>query len=204
MPAPPYCSGKITPRKPISASLGMISEGNVEASSHSITCGAISPSANSRTVRRRCCCSSVSEKSTIRLYHGRAGAEGDGATDEHRSTLITEVETEANGRRTGKHFRRASAAADRAPTKLVADGTRTAKHLRQARYVVRLRAQMVGKLPRMCAGRSMLRPYQTGSGSETCKRALAQITTRGWRRRSGGLRRGGLGRRGRGSGAANR
>src|SRR6185437_9406168 len=76
MPAPPYFSGKMTPRKPISASLGIISEGNWEASSHSITCGAISASANSRTVRRRCCCSSVRENSTIRLYHGALGGAG--------------------------------------------------------------------------------------------------------------------------------
>src|SRR5208282_945218 len=54
----------MTPRKPMSASLGMISDGKCETSSHSITCGAISPSANSRTVRRSCCCSSVRENST--------------------------------------------------------------------------------------------------------------------------------------------
>ena len=54
----------MTPSKPSLASLGMISGGKCEASSHSITCGAISASANSRTVRRSCCCSSVSEKST--------------------------------------------------------------------------------------------------------------------------------------------
>src|SRR5262249_23469803 len=55
------------PSRPISASLGMISVGKCEASSHSITCGAISPSANSRTLRRNCCCSSVNVKSTIPL-----------------------------------------------------------------------------------------------------------------------------------------
>src|SRR5579863_2515069 len=76
MPAPPYFSGKITPRKPISASLGITSEGNCEASSHSITCGAISASANSRTARRRCCCSSVNENSTTYLYHGVMGGAG--------------------------------------------------------------------------------------------------------------------------------
>src|SRR6266478_824740 len=63
-PAPPNCSGKITPSSPISPSFGIISTGKCEASSHSITCGAISPSANSRTLRRNCCCSSVNEKST--------------------------------------------------------------------------------------------------------------------------------------------
>src|SRR3989454_9595997 len=75
----------MTPSRPISPSLGMISEGKWDASSHSITCGAISVSANSRTVRRSCCCSSVREKSNatsgeadyspsnINLYHSRAG-----------------------------------------------------------------------------------------------------------------------------------
>src|SRR6266853_6795716 len=59
-----YSSGKITPSKPISASFGINSDGKREASSHSITWGPISESANSRTLRRRCCCSSVKEKST--------------------------------------------------------------------------------------------------------------------------------------------
>src|SRR5450432_4356290 len=43
----------------------MISDGKCEASSHSITCGAISPSANSRTLRCSCFCSSVNVKSTM-------------------------------------------------------------------------------------------------------------------------------------------
>src|SRR5438309_2279909 len=42
----------------------MISSGKWEASSHSITCGVISPSANSRTLLRSCCCSSVNANST--------------------------------------------------------------------------------------------------------------------------------------------
>src|SRR5882757_5382185 len=57
----------MTPSRPISASLGMISIGNFEASSHSITWGAISPSANSRMLRRSWFCSSVKEKSTLAL-----------------------------------------------------------------------------------------------------------------------------------------
>src|SRR5260370_25262341 len=86
-PPPPYCSGKITPRNPISPSIGISSDGNWDASSHSITCGAISVSANPRTLRRSCCCSSVKEKSTQapwtrmtpnaqshRLYHSVTGA----------------------------------------------------------------------------------------------------------------------------------
>src|SRR5262249_24077676 len=55
------------PSRPISASLGMISSGKCEASSHSITCGRISPSANSRIDLRSCCCSEVNEKSKIQL-----------------------------------------------------------------------------------------------------------------------------------------
>src|SRR6195256_6665675 len=54
----------MTPSNPISPSFGINSDGKREASSHSITWGAISDSANSRTLRRRCCCSSVKEKST--------------------------------------------------------------------------------------------------------------------------------------------
>src|SRR6202030_3234665 len=68
IPAPPYFSGKMTPRNPISASLGIISDGNLETSSHSITWGRISASANSRTLRRSCCCSSVSENSKKPRY----------------------------------------------------------------------------------------------------------------------------------------
>src|SRR5712692_5992398 len=85
----------MTPSRPISARWGIISEGKCEASSHSITWGAISVSANSRTVRRSCCCSSVREKSTgaraqlpsqaalarvvrrqarVHLYHARCSA----------------------------------------------------------------------------------------------------------------------------------
>src|SRR5258708_3668327 len=45
----------------------MISIGKCEASSHSITWGVIAPSANSRMLRRSCCCSSVNEKSTMIL-----------------------------------------------------------------------------------------------------------------------------------------
>src|SRR5580692_684183 len=59
----------MTPRRPISASFGMISIGNFEASSHSMTCGAISPSANSRMLRRSWFCSSVKEKSTVALAY---------------------------------------------------------------------------------------------------------------------------------------
>src|SRR5271157_2251523 len=68
-PAPPYSSGKITPSSPISASFGRISSGKCDASSHSITCGAISPSANSRTLFRKCFCSSLNVKSTPASPH---------------------------------------------------------------------------------------------------------------------------------------
>src|SRR6186997_2319308 len=46
----------------------MTSRGNVWASSHSITCGAISASANSRTALRNWSCSVVYSKSTLLLY----------------------------------------------------------------------------------------------------------------------------------------
>src|ERR1700680_3929820 len=52
------------PSRPSSASLGISSAGKREASSHSMTWGAISDCAKSRTVRWSCCCSSVREKST--------------------------------------------------------------------------------------------------------------------------------------------
>src|ERR1700722_18415274 len=57
----------MTPSNPISASLGIVSIGNFDASSHSMTCGSISPSANSRMLRRSWFCSSVKEKSTLAL-----------------------------------------------------------------------------------------------------------------------------------------
>ena len=63
-----YAAGSFNP---ISASFGIISEGNLDTSSHSITWGRISSSANSRTVRRNCFCSSVSENSKIPRYKFR-------------------------------------------------------------------------------------------------------------------------------------
>ena len=62
MPAPPYASGNCTPIKPSSAIFGSSSSGKCCALSHSITCGRISLSANSRTLRRSSSCSSVSRK----------------------------------------------------------------------------------------------------------------------------------------------
>src|ERR1043166_909361 len=53
----------MTPMKPCSASFGRSSTGKCCDSSHSRTCGAISPSANSRTLILICCCSSLSSKS---------------------------------------------------------------------------------------------------------------------------------------------
>src|SRR5574341_652556 len=64
-PAPPYSSGKITPIKPSSASFGFSSMGKCCVSSHSLTCGAISLSANSRTLIFICCCSSLSSNSIV-------------------------------------------------------------------------------------------------------------------------------------------
>src|SRR5580700_9573013 len=77
----------MTPSKPISAICGMISEGKVEASSHSITCGAISPSANSRTVLRSCCCSLVRENSTT--PHRKTRASGAALHLYHSDSLPT-------------------------------------------------------------------------------------------------------------------
>src|SRR6185503_19325289 len=65
MPAPPYSSGKRTPVKPSAASFGCSSIGKCCASSHSNTCGAISASANSRTLCLTCCCSSVNSNSML-------------------------------------------------------------------------------------------------------------------------------------------
>src|SRR5437660_5213887 len=61
-PAPPYSSGNKTPVNPSSPSFGSSSIGKCCASSHSITYGAISASANSRTLIFICNCSSVSSK----------------------------------------------------------------------------------------------------------------------------------------------
>src|SRR5579862_3817004 len=65
MPAPPYSCGKTTPSKPILPSSLMVASGNSPASSHSMTCGLISRSANSRTLFFSCSCSSFSRKSTV-------------------------------------------------------------------------------------------------------------------------------------------
>ena len=71
MPAPPNSSANWMPVSPRPASFGSRSMGKCCASSHAITCGRISASANSRTVRRRSCCSSVGRKSTNRMYQGQ-------------------------------------------------------------------------------------------------------------------------------------
>src|SRR3954451_3035404 len=63
MPAPPYRSGNWIPISPSAASFGSRSIGKCWASSHSMTCGPISVSANWRTVRRSSVCSSVARKS---------------------------------------------------------------------------------------------------------------------------------------------
>src|SRR5688572_14063322 len=75
MPAPPYSSGNWIPISPSAASFGSKSTGNACRSSHSITCGRISASANSRTVRRSSSWSSLKRKSI-----GRNVARGQGAS----------------------------------------------------------------------------------------------------------------------------
>src|SRR5580698_706972 len=69
MPAPPSSSGKITPISPISPSFFTTACGNSLFSSHSLTCGATSRSANARTSRLNCSCSSVSPKCTLPSAH---------------------------------------------------------------------------------------------------------------------------------------
>src|ERR1019366_4149706 len=79
-PSPPYSSGTRTPIIPSSASLRIASRGKVWASSHSMTCGAISASANSRTIRRIASCSSESEKAIPeRVRREEVGASRAGA-----------------------------------------------------------------------------------------------------------------------------
>src|SRR5262247_51105 len=69
IPAPPYSSGKSTPINPSSPIFVKSSRGRRWPSSHSITCGLISASANSRTERLTCCCSSVkSNPIGIRIF----------------------------------------------------------------------------------------------------------------------------------------
>src|ERR1035441_454526 len=64
MPEPPYSTGKIVPSSPSLPSSFTVSSGNSLASSHFMTLGAISRSANSRTIFFNCSCSSESWKST--------------------------------------------------------------------------------------------------------------------------------------------
>src|ERR1700692_456468 len=67
MPAPPYSGGKMMPSSPSLPSSLIVARGNSLASSHFITFGATSRSANSRTVFLRCSCSSFNWKSTCLL-----------------------------------------------------------------------------------------------------------------------------------------
>src|SRR5664279_563586 len=64
MPEPPYSAGNIVPSRPSFPSSLTVSSGNSLASSHFMTLGAISRSANSRTIFFNCSCSSESWKST--------------------------------------------------------------------------------------------------------------------------------------------
>src|SRR5438045_8389973 len=61
----------MAPITPILPSSFIVASGNCEASSHSITCGAISRSENSRMDFRSCNCSSLSWKSKRRLLRVR-------------------------------------------------------------------------------------------------------------------------------------
>src|SRR5262245_204811 len=70
MAAPPYASGNWIPMRPSSANFERSSGGKLCASSHALTFGRSSASANSRTLRRRSSCSSLSLTSMlIGSYH---------------------------------------------------------------------------------------------------------------------------------------
>src|SRR5215471_3641382 len=68
MPEPPYSEGKTIPSRPSLPNSLMTASGNSLASSHFMTLGAISRSANSRTIFFSCSCSSESWKSKARLH----------------------------------------------------------------------------------------------------------------------------------------
>src|SRR5438477_4511984 len=63
IPAPPSSAGKMIPIRPSLPNSLTVASGYSPASSHFMTCGAISRAAKSRTLRRKCCCSSLSWKS---------------------------------------------------------------------------------------------------------------------------------------------
>src|SRR6266851_3374504 len=65
MPAPPYSGGKTIPSRPSWPSSLTVASGKTPASSHFMTLGAISRSANSRTLFFSCSCSSLSWKSKM-------------------------------------------------------------------------------------------------------------------------------------------
>src|SRR6266700_6123258 len=64
IPAPPSSAGNTTPSRPSLPSSLTVASGKSPASSHLRTCGAISRSANWRTLFLSCSCSSLSWKST--------------------------------------------------------------------------------------------------------------------------------------------
>src|SRR6266436_4544089 len=71
-------------------SLRMVSRGKVCASSHSMTCGRISASANSRTDLRSCTCSGVYSKSTSDDFFG-------GSVPMHGAALAVAIHRHAAG-----------------------------------------------------------------------------------------------------------
>src|SRR5271157_2834572 len=75
MPAPPYSGGKIAPIRPSLPSSLIVARGNSAASSHFMMLGAISRSANSRTLFFRWSCSSLSWKSKKPPYGAHANAQ---------------------------------------------------------------------------------------------------------------------------------
>src|SRR5215469_9209384 len=69
MPAPPYSWGNTVPISPSLPSSLTVASGKSPFSSHSMTCGLISRSANSRTLFFNCSCSSFSWKSKVASAH---------------------------------------------------------------------------------------------------------------------------------------
>src|ERR1700680_3420569 len=91
IPAPPKSCGKMTPINPSLPSSLIVESGNSPASSHLRTLGAISRSANSRTLFLSCSSSSLSWKSKSYSSGRRKTTE---STEDHRdvrSPLCTSV-----------------------------------------------------------------------------------------------------------------
>jgi hypothetical protein len=119
--------------------------------------------------------------------------------------ICAPAKPEADGLRRAKHLRRASAAADRAPTKPAGDGKCRGKNLRprdtRGGWPSRWQASAPGIRHGGCPCEEKTAHRSGGRVDRSWRAATTRLA---WRRRSGGLRRGGPDRLGRGSGGANR